>query len=77
VKTEERRGLLLTTARLTAVAALGALAATLGLRRQTKLGTGDGYCDRAGRCNGCQITAKCDVYQATHGFEATRGGPRP
>ena len=27
---------------------------------------GDGYCDRAGRCNGCDVTADCDVYLATH-----------
>jgi len=71
VKTDNRRGVLLTGARLAAAAALGALAATLGLRRQTKLGTDDGYCDRAGRCGGCRITADCDVYQAMN------GGPRP
>ena len=71
MKTDERRGVLLSGARLTAAAALGALATALGLRRQTKLGTGDGYCDRAGRCDGCGVTDACDVFQATH------GGPRP
>ena len=71
MKTDNRRGVLLTGARLAAAAALGALAATFGLRRQTKLGSGDGYCDRAGRCGGCRITSDCDVYQAMN------GGPRP
>ena len=67
MKTEERRGILLTGARLTAAAALGALAATLGLRRRTKASKDGGYCDRAGRCGGCRTTANCDVYQETHG----------
>jgi hypothetical protein len=71
VKTGERRGILVSGARLAAAAALGALAATLGLRRQTKRADDGGYCDRAGRCRGCEVTADCDVYQAMH------GGPRP
>ena len=49
MRTDERRGVLVSGARLAAAAALGALAATFGLRRQTKLTNGDGYCDRAGR----------------------------
>ena len=64
MKTENRRTVLLTGARLTAVAALGALAATLGLRRGAKGARASGYCDRAGRCGGCPITHDCDAYQA-------------
>ncbi len=63
MKTEERRGVL----RLAAAAALGALAATLGLRRGTKDTKNSGYCDRAGRCGGCPVTEGCDVYQAMNG----------
>ncbi len=71
MRTEERRKALLTGARLTAAAALGALGAFLGLRRQTKFVADGGYCDRAGRCDGCEITADCDAYQAMN------GGSRP
>ena len=71
MKTEERRGVLVSGARLAAAAALGALGAFLGLRRQTKLSGDGGYCDRAGRCDGCRVTDRCEVFQATH------GGPRP
>jgi hypothetical protein len=66
MKNGERRGVLVSGARLAAAAALGALAATFGLRRQTKWTTDGAYCDRAGRCDGCDVTADCDVYQATH-----------
>ena len=76
MRTDERRGVLVSGARLAAAAALGALAATFGLRRQTKLTNGDGYCDRAGRCNGCDVTADCDVYLATHQGATHRGPPR-
>ena len=61
--TEERRQILRSGARYLFAAAIGALALTLGLRRREK---STGYCDRAGRCGGCGITAGCDVYQATH-----------
>ena len=71
MRTENRRTVLLTGARLTAVAALGALAAALGLRRKSKGSGAPGYCDRAGRCGGCTTTKSCDAYQAMH------GGPRP
>ena len=66
MRTDERRGVLETGARLAAAAALGALGLTLGLRRakDTKVA---GYCDRAGRCGGCSATASCDVFQAMHG----------
>jgi hypothetical protein len=70
VKTDERRGVLVSGARLAAAAALGALGAIFVRRRQTKLTDDGGYCDRAGRCDGCGVTATCDVYQAT------KGGPR-
>ena len=65
---EERRKVLRSGARLAVAAAIGGLALKLGLRRRPE---STGYCDRAGRCGGCQVTSSCDVYQAMH------GGPRP
>ena len=65
--TEDRRQVLITGVRYAAAAALGALAVKLGLRRGTEESRSDGYCDRAGRCGGCEITADCDVYQAMNG----------
>ena len=66
--TEERRQALRTGARTLVAAAIGALAVKLGLARRTKRADeGEGYCDRAGRCGGCQVTAGCDVYRSTHG----------
>ena len=62
METEQRRGVL----RLAAAAALGALAATLGLRRGSE-NTEEGYCDYAGRCGGCPVTDDCDVYRDMHG----------
>jgi hypothetical protein len=58
-----RRRTLRSVARVAVVAAIGAVAVTLGLRRRSKSA---GYCHRAGRCGGCDITAQCDVYRATH-----------
>ena len=66
--TEERRRVIEKGARYLVAAALGALALSLGLRRGKKTA---GYCDRAGRCGGCQVTDDCGVYRDTH------GGPRP
>ncbi len=71
METESRRKALLAGARLLAVTALGAMAAALGLRRPSAPRAGPGYCDRAGRCGGCEVTSGCDAWQATH------GGPRP
>ncbi len=59
----DRRRALRSVARVVAAAAVGAVALTLGLRRRSK---STGYCDRAGRCGGCSVTAQCDVYLATH-----------
>jgi hypothetical protein len=64
VKSETRRSLLRATARTVAVAAIGALAASLGLRRRSR---SEGYCDRAGRCGGCPVTETCDVFRAMGG----------
>ncbi len=61
---ENRRQVLRSGARALVATALGALAVSLGLRRGEK--TTEGYCDRAGRCGGCAVTAGCDVYQITH-----------
>ncbi len=61
--TDQRRQVLRSGARYLFATAIGALALTLGLRRREK---STGYCDRAGRCGGCRVTADCDVYQATH-----------
>ena len=61
MKTDSRRRVLRSTARLAIGAALGALAAKLLLRRPA---AGTGYCDRAGRCGGCTIQAACDTYRA-------------
>lgn len=61
---EDRRQLLRTGARTLIATALGALAVALGLRKGEQTTTG--YCDRSGRCRGCDVTAGCDVYQMTH-----------
>ena len=66
--TEDRRKVLRSGARLLFATALGALALALGLRKGEKTA---GYCDRAGRCGGCEVTKSCDAYQAMH------GGPKP
>jgi hypothetical protein len=67
VETEERRRALRAGFRLAAAAALGAVAAVLGLRRSPGGAKDAGYCDRAGRCAGCPVTAKCDAFEAMHG----------
>jgi hypothetical protein len=67
VTNEDRRQLLRTGARYLFATALGALAVSLGLRRGGK--TAAGYCERAGRCGGCEVTADCDTFQAMHGRE--------
>ena len=67
MKSDGRRHLLLTGFRLAAAAGIGALALRLGLRRRTKDTKVAGYCDRAGRCGGCAVTADCDVWLAMHG----------
>ena len=64
MKTDARRQALRWVARIALAAAIGAVAVTLGLRRRAK---STGYCHRAGRCGGCSITARCDVYQAIRG----------
>jgi len=64
---EERRQVLRSGARYLCATAIGALALTLGLRRRDRSAR---YCDRAGRCGGCRVTADCDAYQAMNG----RGG---
>ena len=70
MKTDERRGILRTGARLAAAAALGALGVTIGLRRRGKDTKEAGYCNRAGRCGGCDVTETCDVFQDMHGGPA-------
>ena len=64
MKTDARRQALRWVARIAVAAAIGVVAVTLGLRRRAK---STGYCHRAGRCGGCSITARCDVYQAIRG----------
>jgi hypothetical protein len=64
VTTEERRKVLRSGARLLLATALGGLAVALGLRRGEKTA---GYCNRAGRCGGCEVTHNCDAFQAMHG----------
>jgi hypothetical protein len=61
---DDRRQVLRTGARYLIASALGALAISLGLRKGEQ--TSSGYCDQAGRCGGCEVTADCDVYQVTH-----------
>ena len=63
MKTDSRRRVLRSSARLAIAAALGALATRLLLRHPRRA---EGYCDRAGRCGGCRVTEGCDVYQALH-----------
>ena len=63
--TETRREVLRTAARGVVAAALGAVAATLGLRRHRSRERG--YCDHAGKCGGCPETSDCDVYEAIGG----------
>ena len=64
MKTDARRQALRWVARFAVAAAIGAVAVTLGLRRRAK---STGYCHRAGRCGGCSLTPRCDVYQAIRG----------
>ena len=60
---DDRRQVLRTGARYLIATALGALAVSLGFRKGER--TAEGYCDRAGRCGGCEVTAECDVYRIT------------
>jgi hypothetical protein len=65
VTTETRREILRTAARGVAAAALGAVAATLGLRRGRR--RSEGYCDHAGKCGSCPVTSDCHVVEAIGG----------